>query len=227
MTPSLAKLLVGGLAATVLSAAAIGGAALAQVTPATPTQTPGKSEVGDALLGALANRLGKSSEDVRAAVVGAQKDLVDQAVAAGRLTPEQATRLKQRIHQAGGRGVLRGPNLQTRPVRPAAPPRADASGLSQFLGGVTRQQLGQELRSGKSLAQVAEAHGKTRDQLKTFLTDQARTRLDAQVKAGRLTQERANQMLQAMTANLDKVIDWVAKAPARGTPKAPRGGASL
>jgi polyhydroxyalkanoate synthesis regulator phasin len=225
MTPNFTKLLVGGLAATVLSAAVVGGSAIAQVAPQTPP--PVKGLAADALLGALANKLGKSPEEVRAAVVGAQKDLVDQAAAAGRLTPDQATRLKQRIDQAGGRGALRAPNLGARPARPAQPARPAATELSQFLGGLTPQQLRQELRGGKSLAQVAQERGKSRDDLKKFLTDRARTRFDGLVKAGRLTQDRANQMLQRTTANLDKVIDRVHKAPAKGAPRAPRGGASL
>jgi len=229
MMPTLAKSLVGGLIATVL-AAAVGGSALAQVGPPTPTPTPSakpaRAQAADAFLGALATRLGKSADDVRAAVVAAQKELVDQAAAAGRLTPDQATHLKQRIDQAGGRGALRGPSLNAKAPRAAQPLRQAVSGLAEFLK-ITPPQLGQELRAGKSLAEVARDHGKTREELKQYLTDRAKTRLDGLVKAGKLTQERADQMLPKLTANLDKMIDRAHKAPPKGTGEAPRGRASL
>jgi polyhydroxyalkanoate synthesis regulator phasin len=227
MTPKLAKFLVGGLTATILTAA-VGGSALAQVNPQTPTPSakPARGQAADAFLGALANKLGKSAEEVRAATVAAQEELVDQAAAAGRLTPEQATRLKQRIDQAGGRGALRGPHLGGKQERGVQPLRQAVSGLADFLK-ITPQQLGQELRAGKSLAQVAQDHGQTRDELKQYVTDRAKARLDELVKAGKLTQERANQMLPKLTANLDKMIDRVHKAPAKSTGTSTGKGASL
>jgi polyhydroxyalkanoate synthesis regulator phasin len=229
MMPKLAQLLVGGLTATVVAGAAVGGSALAQVGSQAPTPTkPAAEQPVDVLLNALASRLGKTPDEVRAAVVAAQKELVDQAAAAGRLTADQAARLKQRIDQAGGRGALVGPRFGARPPRVAPPPRPTTTGLTQFLGGgLTARQLGQELRSGQSLAQVAQAHGKSRDELKKFLTDQARARFDALVRAGRLTQDRANQMLQTMTDNLDRTIDRVQKQPPKGSGRIRPGDSSL
>jgi len=223
MTPKLVKLLVGGLTATILTAA-VGGAALAQVSPPTPTPSakPARGQAADAFLGALATKLGKSVDEVRAAAVAAQKELVDQAAAAGRLTPEQATRLKQRIDQAGGRGALPGPALREKVTRTGQPLRQAVSGLADFLK-ITPRQLGQELRAGKSLAQVARDHGKSRDDLAHYLADRAKTRLDELVKAGKLTQDRANQMLAKLTAGLDRMIDRVPGARPRGAGK----GASL
>jgi polyhydroxyalkanoate synthesis regulator phasin len=231
MTPKLAKIMVGGLTATVL-AAAFGGAALAQVTtpptgtPAAQVTTPqavtptarAKADRGqgaDALLGALATNLGKSQDEVRAAVVAAQKQVVDQAVTSGRLTADQATKIKARIDQTGGRGALRAPSLPAKAPRAAAPAAKTDAGLAQFLG-VTPQQLGQELKTGQSLAQVAQAHGKSRDQLKQHLTDQVKTRLDRAVADGKLTRERADQMLSKATQGLDKLIDHARKAAQPG-----------
>jgi polyhydroxyalkanoate synthesis regulator phasin len=235
MTPKLAKLLVGGLTATVL-AAAVGGAALAQVTPQTPTPAAKTAKAParqDAFLGALATKLGKSPEEVRAAVVAAQKDLIDQAVAAGRLTQAQGDRMKQRIDQNGGRGALRTPQLPARAQRPALPAiRATMADLATFLGFPNAQALGQELRAGKSLATIAGEHGKSRDQLKQYLGDQAKARADEAVKNGRLTQEQATRLLQGFTQSLDRVIDRAAKPrqggqPKPGAPAKPSGGTSL
>ena len=58
----------------------------------------------------------------------------------------------------------------------------DAVALAAFLG-ITSDELKTELRSGSSLAAVAVAHGKTRDELKTFLIEQYTSRLDAIIDA--------------------------------------------
>lgn len=58
----------------------------------------------------------------------------------------------------------------------------DLAGVAGFLG-ISREELVKELAQGKSLAEIAEAHGKTRDELKTYLVSQA-------------------------TADIDKVIDF-------------------
>src|SRR5687767_5281931 len=98
------RILVGGVAAAALTAV-IAGAALAQ-TP-TPAGTPGPvQQRAEEFLNALANKLGKSPTEVRSAVVSVQKERVAADLAAGRITPEQATRLNQRIDQAGGLGAL-------------------------------------------------------------------------------------------------------------------------
>ena len=79
--------------------------------------------------------------------------------------------------------------------------------LASFLG-ITADQLHTELEAdGATLATVAAAHGKSRDELKSYLTSQAKTRLDAQVAAGTLTQAEADQRLADKTANLDAMID--------------------
>ena len=48
------------------------------------------------------------------------------------------------------------------------------------------------MANGATLATVAQAHGKTRDQLKTFITNAAKTKLDAAVANGDLTQKHAD-----------------------------------
>ena len=101
---------------------------------------------------------------------------------------------------------------------------ADASKLADFLG-ISQDQLKTELRADNAtLASVAQAHGKSRDDLKNFLTTQMKTRLGQAVTAGRLTQAQADQRLAAFTANLDKMIDRTGKG---GPGPARQRGASL
>ncbi|HEV8634459.1 MAG TPA: DUF2680 domain-containing protein [Chloroflexota bacterium] len=216
MHPALRKILVGALAAAVLTATAA-TAALAQTPEPKPTEKP-RAERANELLDGLASRLGKSPEELRAAIVAAQKDLVAKALAAGRLTQEQANRLTQRIEQRAaeglGLGALRAPKIAAR----VAPKIAATRELAHFLN-LEPRELAQELRAGKSLAEVAQAKGKSRDDVKAFLTNQAKTRFDKLVADGRLTREQADARLKALTERLDRAIDQ--KVPARRGRAAP------
>ena len=203
MRLTLHKIVAGALAAAVLTATAA-TASFAQ-TP-TPTEKPG-AERANAFLDALASRLGKTRDDLRAAIVAAEKDLIAKALADGKLTKEQADRLTQRAEQSGGLGGFSGPKIPPKAHGPAAPKVAATGELAQFLGFQTPAELLRELRSGKSLADIAQAKGKSRDDLKTFLTNQAKTRLDKLVADGKLTRERADRQLKNLTDRLDQVID--------------------
>jgi hypothetical protein len=225
------RMLAGGVAAAALTAA-IGGAAFAQ-TP-TPSGTPGPiQQRAEEFLNALASKLGKTPTEVRSAVVAVQKERVAADLAAGRITQAQATRLNQRIDQAGGLGALRpGPAVKGNPGRGAGAPgkaqRGPAVGgadLTAFLG-VTARELKTALASGKSLAAFAQEKGKSRDDLKNHLATQQRTKLAAAVAAGRITQAQSDARLAQFTSQLDALIDRTAPAGKGGAGKrAPRGGA--
>jgi uncharacterized protein YidB (DUF937 family) len=82
--------------------------------------------------------------------------------------------------------------------------------------GMPAEDLGRELRSGKSLREVAEARGKSKQELTTFLTDLVKQRLDKAVQEGKLTQPQADQMLQRFRDNVDQLVER------KHTPAAPR-----
>lgn len=74
--------------------------------------------------------------------------------------------------------------------------------------GISEDELRSELQAdGATLGSVAEAHGKTRDELKTFLTDQLRKNTEQAVSDGRMTQDQADSMLQDMSSRVDDMID--------------------
>jgi len=68
-----------------------------------------------------------------------------------------------------------------------------------------------ELRSGKTLAQVAEDHGKTKDGLKQAIHDATKSSLDQAVKDGKLTQSVADQILSKVDANLETLVTTTGK----------------
>lgn len=221
------RIVAGGLAALALSAA-IGGAAYAQTATPTPQSARVKPQRGEDFLNAVASKLGKTPAELRAAVVAAQKDRLAADVTAGRLTQAQADALGQRLEAAGGLPFGPGPaaagpghraGLKGRPGdRGPAAVRPPGSDIATFLG-IQPRELADALRSGKSLAQIAQEKGKSRDDLKAHLTQQERARLTAAVQAGRLTQAQADARLTAMTARLDQAID---RSPPTG-PLGPRG----
>ena len=82
-------------------------------------------------------------------------------------------------------------------------PKLDAA--AAYLG-LTEAQLRTELRSGKTLAEITKAHGKTAEGLVQALVDAAKKKLDAAVTAGRLTRAEADSMLAGLK---QRITDFV------------------
>jgi hypothetical protein len=149
----------------------------------------------------VAKRLNVTPEQLKAALKGASEDRIDAAVAAGKITKEQGDAMKQRVAQGGlplFGGGHHGGFGHRGPMSMAA--------VASYLG-VTEAELHTQLESGKTLAQIAKDKGKTVDGLKKAITDGVKTRLDAGVKAGTITQAQADAMLTQMTAHLDDVVN--------------------
>ena len=86
--------------------------------------------------------------------------------------------------------------------------RAKAHGLgaaATYLG-ITPAKLRAELRDGKSLAEIAAAHGKSVDGLVDAMLTRVTERLDKAVAKGRLTQQRADEILARLTGAVEKAV---------------------
>lgn len=215
-----------------------------QATPPEPKPKPGpgdqrpgprgnaqhRQQMHEAYLNALAARLGLSVDQLKEAQKQARIDLINQAVAAGRLTQEQADRMIQAIQSGQGPGQPgqmrpgRGQRGQQGPGQGQRGPGMPGPGqaIADFLG-MTPDQLRSELQAGKSLAQTAEAKGVSRDALKAKILETHKARLDAAVAAGRMTPEQAQQAEARMSANIDRMLD--ATPGQRRPPRTPGGGA--
>lgn len=156
----------------------------------------------DAFLNNVAKRLSVTPAELKAALKGANDDRIDAAVAAGKITKEQGEAMKARSaeggvpffgggHRGGGFGHHGGASL-------------DAA--AKYLG-LTEAELHTQLESGKTLAEIAKAQGKTVDGLKKALTDATKTKLDAAVKAGTITQAQSDELLKRATDHLDDRIN--------------------
>jgi hypothetical protein len=195
------KLVAGTVAAVAVAGA---GGALA----ATKLASHSPSEESKAIVDATAKNLGIEPSKLSAAIQKALEDRVDAAVADGRLTKEQGAELKKRIESgdfplfAGpGRGFGFGPRFGA--------PHAFMHGLdaaAKYLG-LTEAQLRTQLKSGKSLAQIAKAQDKSVDGLKDALVADAKDKLDAAVKAGRLSSAQEQQILKDLQQRIDDLVN--------------------
>jgi hypothetical protein len=157
----------------------------------------------------LAARLGISADRLREAFTATLAARIDAAVAAGKLTPEQGAKLKERIANAKGLrlGAWRGfaHRHHAHVARIAA--RANGSGPVATYLGMTREQLRAELRNGKSLAQIATEKGKTVAGLQAAILAPVKAALARAVANHRLAQQRADEILVRVTARVAKLVD--------------------
>jgi len=201
-----------------------------QTPPSGQPGQPGRPGRGDPqqwqqhqqdFMNSVASHLGVSPDKLTDAFKQARIDQVNQALAANRITKEQADRMIQAIQSGQGFARPGGPGPQGQ----GGPAGQRGFGGGPFLAAsvlqMTPEQLRTEMQGGKSLAQVAQDHGVNRDDLKTKLTAAHKTRLDQAKANGRITDDQEQQMLSRFTANLDKMIDFV---PGQGGPgQGPRG----
>lgn len=179
-----------------------GSVASAQTVPSTQAQTTPANGLWGAFLDKLATTLNISRSTLDGAIATAGNSTADEAVTAGTLTQEQADKLKARIAAgdigalAGGRGGPGGPGgrgglggVET------AITDAAASTL-----GITSDELRTQLRSGQTLAQLAQAHNTTEQAVIDAALAAAKTQLDSKVTAGTLTQAQADTIYSQLQA---------------------------
>ncbi|HYM15599.1 MAG TPA: hypothetical protein VEZ14_08565 [Dehalococcoidia bacterium] len=174
-------------------------------------QTPGANPNGPTFLDRVAQRLGIETPKLQDAVKAAAIDEIDAAVARGTLTQPQADQIKQQIAAAPAEAILGGPFGAPQPPGPCGgsplPPGVAPDKLASYLG-ISPPQLMAELQpAGATLATVAAAHGRTRDDLKTFIMAQAKAALDQAVAAGHVVPQQETLMLTQLVAHLDTLID--------------------
>jgi hypothetical protein len=163
----------------------------------------------------VAARLGVTPDKLRAAFKAALTARVDAAAAAGKLTPEQAAKLKERIAAGNGLGIgaRKGFAQRQKAFRDRIAKAKAHAPVADYLG-MTRQQLRAELRSGKSLAQIAQAQKKSVDGLLAAMLAPAKARLAKAVENGHLTKARADEILAHLTEGAKKLVQRVpAKHP--------------
>lgn len=184
---------------------------------------------GDSLLqlylDKLAGLLGVERSKLESAMKDARKQALDDAVSQGIIDSDRASKLEQGMDEGkwpalwpalgwhGGKGNEWSVDLTD----------AIASTL-----GLTRQQLCEQVKNGKTLQELAAAKGLTLDQLKTGAIEAVGSKLDEAVAAGKVTRDEADEMLSKIEAvDLSKVLQPPrGQGDKRGFPGFFRGGAA-
>jgi hypothetical protein len=208
------------LGALAVIAVVSGGAAYAASKDDSP-QARSQAIVNDA-----AGSLGVDPSKLSDALKKALENQVDAQVTAGKLSKEQADAIKQRIED-GTQPIFGGPGFGGPRGHFGRPGFGGPGGMRHGFGfgfgpglmagiddvatylELKPAELATQLRSGKSLADVAKAQGKTVEGLKSAITDAATKQLDAAVTAGKLTKDQETKVLAGLASHLDDLVNGV------------------
>ena len=163
----------------------------------------------------------KSKAGLVTALSVAANDDITRALADKRITDDQAKKLRDGLAAEINTFVDR-----TWPTKPATAPRTAVPNVKAFLGdmlqtardylgGVALQDVTAAMRSGKSLGDIANDKGKSRDGLVQALTTAANTRIDKAVADQKLTAEQATTLKTKVSAEIATFVDR--KSPAKTT----------
>jgi polyhydroxyalkanoate synthesis regulator phasin len=165
---------------------------------------------------AIAEILNITPEEYDAAVEQAHEQVADQAVTEGWLTEEQAERMQERKAEGFGRRGM-GKGFAAPPMGPRGQGRDSLISVAAEALGLSVEDLVAELRDGKSIADLASAKGVNVQDIADAHLEQVKENLDQAVADGKLTQERAEWMLeQAGEQVLDQLNNtWEGRFPGR------------
>ena len=176
------------------------------------TQLDSPTARSQAIITDAAGQLNIDPSKLTSALEKAIDDQIDAAVRTGKLTSAQGAALKARV-DSGQVPLVAGLGLRHVGFGRGAGPGvlggrlgfgfrafgAAAVSVASYLG-ISIDELRTEFGSGKTLAQIAVAHGKTSDGLVTALLADAGKRLDTAVSTGRLTSAGADGARKAESA---------------------------
>jgi hypothetical protein len=191
----------GLVAVAVAGLAVAGGGGAIAATQLTPKQES-QAVVDDA-----AQQLGVTPAQLSNALKQALKNRVDAAVADGRLTQAQGDELKSRIDAGDvplfGLGGKHGPGGYGH--------YHDLDAAATYLG-LSEDALRTQLESGKTLAQVAQAQGKSVSGLVEALVADENQELDEAVADGRITRAQADAKLANLRQHVTNLVNGVKPA---------------
>jgi len=189
-------------AVTLLTGAALlvagGGTALAQ------QGTGDRAAKCQERLAKLAEKRGTTVAELEAGAKARMTARIDRALAAGRITTEQAATLKQRVAQA--QACAAPAALKAKVLKAKLAQGGMLRAAVKYLG-LTPTELRKQL-PGSSLAAIATAQGKSVDGLEAAMLAPAKARLAKAVASDRITQARADQALERLEALVERLVTF-------------------
>lgn len=144
-------------------------------------------------------------------------DALKKLVDAGTINQSQADAVTQALLAAKPQGERHGPGPG--PGGPRGPGRPNLGVIAGAIG-IDEAALRTELQSGKTIAEVAQAHGVDAQKVIDALVADLKTHLAADVAAGRITQAQADEKLANAPA---RIADFVNGKFPPGGPHGPHG----
>lgn len=214
---------------TVVGGVAVAGVGLAATVAATgtpflaaspsPLPSPSPSSKSSAaqnycndFMSHLAANLGKKQDQVQKAISDSASQTLNDAVKKGDLTQKQADAIKARLNNGSlcARGF--GPGIAGIGKEHEARAGASLAEYAKALG-ISDQELRQDLMNGQTVKDIASSKGLTEADFRSKLADAAKTDLDKQVSAGKLTQAQEDAVLQRIKNDPLPLWDKVMKRP--------------
>ncbi|HUF54268.1 MAG TPA: hypothetical protein VMR52_10915 [Dehalococcoidia bacterium] len=205
-------LAIGGLvAALAVGIVAVAGVGAQEATPTpsddTDTQDVERNERVDHYLELLAANLVISVEELEEGLTQTHIDLVNEKVADGTLSEEEAAEIIERIESGEGRlfppfgGGHHGGPLH----------RIIGNILESAAGilGMDKADLREHLGEGNSLGDVAEANGLNVDDFKAALQEDLQAKIDAAVADGTISEEMGQRLSEGLAEHIDRIVDTV------------------
>jgi polyhydroxyalkanoate synthesis regulator phasin len=146
-----------------------------------------------AIIDDAASQLGVEPDELSSALEKAMKNRIDAAVAAGRLTEEQATALKERIDSGDFPLLGAGAYFGFHGHGPGHLAGGEVFAAAASYLGLTEAELRTQLED-QTLAEVAKAKGKSVSGLVDAMVGAAEKAIDQAVADGKLTKEQADRM---------------------------------
>jgi uncharacterized protein (DUF433 family) len=138
------------------------------------------------------------------ALVKAATDRIDAAKQADKITAAQAAALEQKVKSRAEKFV--NATHAPRKLRRAATARKGLGLVAQTIG-IDRSQLVSELRSGKTIADVARAHNVDPQKVIDALIKAATERINSAEQAGKINAARAKHLEDTLNGRLEKLVN--------------------
>jgi hypothetical protein len=192
-----------------------------------------QSELGaeGATPASVAEAHGRTREELKTFFTEQQQAQLSEAVAAGTMSQEDADNMMASFASRIDDIIDGNVSYRGAGGMPSVTPGAGPSGGMLFIGGASEEfaaflgipldQLQSELGAeGATPASVAEAHGRSREELKTFFIEQLQAQLSEAVSAGTMSQQDADNMGQGLESRIDSIIDGEMQFGGPGAPPA-------
>ncbi len=202
---SIWKIGIGVVALIALGAATVGFVGA-------QTDDDGNGRIGN-FVARLAENLGITEGELEAAIDQTQLEIVDEKLADGQITEDQAAQARERIES--GESFFGAMKQRGHMMQRHGGGFGHGADVAEFIG-VTQDELRAAIEGGQSVVQVAEANGVSEQELTDHLLGEIEAKLAEAVESGRIDQAKADEVLASAA---DKIAECINREGPREKPE--------